>query len=146
MKSTTESQERVSRLLAEHEDLERSLRRLRRTLKRGGRPATTVSLLDDAHSRLVRHFAFEEEGGYFRDMLRRSPRLRPRAKRLLAQHPELLERLERVRELASEATAAPAADALQEAFGAFLALYEEHEQGEEDLLQEAFGRDIGAND
>ncbi len=54
----------------------------------------TLTQLEGFDSALREHFAVEEEGGYFADVLKVAPRLSRRAARLEQNHKEFSERLE----------------------------------------------------
>jgi hypothetical protein len=146
MTMTVQAQTELTKLYEEHRHLEQTLERLRALLSGTPQPATAVSLIDDIHGQLVSHFAHEEKGGYFAELLASKPRLRGEAERLLAHHPELLERLEEVRAEASRATETGDCRTLSAAFDRFFERFEEHEHREESLLQGAHGTDIGATD
>lgn len=133
-------------IVEEHRRLQECLQRVHGVIREESRPASAVTLLDELHTHLVEHFALEEKGGYFRRVLRREPRLRGEAESLLDQHTLLLEALEAVRELASDVTASGEWGSLREAFETFMADLLAHERGEDHLIQEAYGTDIGERD
>ena len=98
--------------------------------------------------RLVKHFAMEEDGGYFADVLLHAPQLISKANALLAQHPKMCAQ---AREITAEVSPRkPAGDEWWQHTGELFRDFREelnrHEKQEDGLLQEAYSRDIGAND
>ena len=93
------------------------------------------------------HFALEERGGYFADVVRMAPHLSTTAAELQAQHEPLLESLEALRALARTAVKSDAGWArLREEVAQFADELLQHEAGERAMLQRAHGQDIGAGD
>jgi len=136
-------------ILAQHQALDALLARIDRALTE--RTATTAEvgeLLLQLGDRLAKHFATEEDGGYFADALTHAPQLVATANQLLAQHPMMCSRAQ---ELVSAVEISPLAepDWWEETTRRFRAFRDElsrHETRENVLLQEAYGRDIGSHD
>jgi hypothetical protein len=111
----------------------------------------TIGAVSDLLARLgdelIKHFAMEEDGGYFADALLHAPQLVARANELLAQHPKMCGQAKNV-----SADPHPGSDDAQwwqktrERFRAFKAELLRHERSEDRLLQEAYLQDLGAND
>ena len=136
------------KILEEHRALRKLLAQIEQELTKKSSPVTEVGdLLGQLGDRLVRHFAFEEEEGYFSDAVSRSPQLVAKANDLMAQHPKMCAR---VRDLTIQIGPSPSApDWWEETRTRFLAFKEEllkHERTEDALIQEAYNRDIGSHD
>ncbi len=137
-------------ILAQHQELKALLARIDDAL--AARKATIPEvgdLLGQLGDRLVKHFATEEDGGYFAEALAHAPQLVSKANQLLAQHPKMRTQAQRfVVEL--DGPGAGGADAWwEETSRRFRAFREEllkHETRENALLQEAYSRDIGSHD
>jgi ABC-type transporter Mla subunit MlaD len=134
----------VAELLAQHRDLKQLLTRIESVLTE-----QTASIDEAAHllgqlgDQLVKHFALEEAGGYFSEALTQAPQLVARANDLLAQHPKMTHLVKQL------TTAQPDANWWREThqrFQAFTAELLRHERSEDQLLQEAYVRDIAATD
>lgn len=135
-------------VLAEHRELKDLMARIDRAFTERISSMEEVSdLLAQLGDRLVRHFSMEEEGGYFAEALTQAPRLVSRANELMAQHPKMCTR---ARDLVLEIDPIrPKQDWWQttrERFNAFRDELLKHEQREDLLIQEAYNRDLGAND
>ena len=134
--------------LERHRALNELMARIDRALEEKTSTVAEVSdLLAQLGDRLVKHFELEEEGGYFAEALTQAPRLISRANELMIQHPKMTRY---ARELAGAADPAQQPDLwwkqTRERFKAFQAELQKHESQENDLLQEAYNRDLGAND
>ncbi len=116
------------------------------------RPSSTMEeisgLLGQLGDRLVYHFAFEEEGGYFAEALLHSPQLIAKANALLDQHPKMRTRAQQLKaDLQREETSNEQWKMRTAAlFYAFRDELLHHEREENILLQEAYHRDMGIND
>lgn len=122
--------------------IEQTLAQRTATLEQVGRH---LAMLGD---RLVRHFAFEEDGGYFSEALLQAPRLVAKANALLEQHPKMV-RFTREMVAEVEGVEHPTEAWWQETdrrFREFRDVLLAHEQEENILIQEAFSRDIGSHD
>ena len=133
---------------ARHRELKALLARIGQTLEERTATIEEVSdLLGLLGDRLVKHFAMEEDGGYFAEVLLHAPQLISKANALLAQHPKMCAQ---AKDLALAPPSRQAgADWWQHTTDLFRAFREEftrHEKQEDGLLQEAYTRDIGTHD
>jgi predicted PilT family ATPase len=129
-----------------HEALLEDLRKLAEAV----RPASTEGLaelrarLDATRGHIAEHFRFEEQNGYMDAVRKREPRLERTIQQLADEHRELLQSLDAVIE---EARAAPGLDGtLREEVRQWGEAVRRHEVRENDLVQDAFNLDIGAED
>ena len=136
------------KVLEDHQRLKSLLDTIHVALTKRSETVEDVSrLLGQLGDHLIKHFALEEDGGYFADALTNAPQLLSRANELLAQHPKMSGEAKELVQLGdrphdsedwwTETTAR---------FEAFKAELLKHEQLEDGLLQEAYQRDIGATD
>jgi len=134
---------------ARHRELKALLTRIGQCLEEQSATIEEVSdMLAQLGDRLVKHFAMEEDGGYFADVLLHAPQLVSKANALLAQHPKMCTQ---ARDLAQEIAICSRAQPdwwqhTAELFRAFRNEFSRHEKQEDGLLQEAYTRDIGAHD
>lgn len=132
----------------EHRQLGILLQQIARTLR--GRPVGRVDVvrhLEALESHLAAHFEHEERGGYFKEALAEAPRLRHRAAELLREHDQFRRSIARLCRCAHAAAEEDAWwDDVTEEFHELAGHLRQHEQGETELLHEAYGRDMGAND
>ena len=139
----------LAKLLAQHRELRSLLATIDRALEERSATVDEVAhLLGQLGDRLVKHFALEEEGGYFAEALLHAPQLVEKANALLAQHPRIRTRAV---EMASEIRARqdPESDWWEQTRSRFRVLRDEllkHERHEDVLLQEAYTRDLGSHD
>lgn len=136
------------KILAEHQEIKALLGRIEQTLSERQTTLDQVAaMLAELGDRLVKHFAIEEEGDYFTELMHRAPQLVVRANELMAQHPRMCSR---ARQLVTELSAmTPSEDWWQQTkqrFDAFKAELVKHESGENRLLQDAYTQDIGTHD
>ncbi len=136
---------------ARHAELKALLARIGQTLDEQTVTIDEVSdLLGLLGDRLVKHFAMEEDGGYFAEVLAHAPQLISKANALLAQHPKMCAQAKDLKDLVVGTTCRQTgADWWQRTTELFRAFREElarHERREDGLLQEAYTRDIGAHD
>ena len=100
-------------------------------------------LLADFEVALSEHFAIEEQGGYFAEVLAVAPRLSGRVARLGGNHPAFRRRLTRLRQHIPDPTIAwPDVEAR---VAALLKALADHESAENDLVHEAFMQDLGSS-
>jgi hypothetical protein len=93
---------------------------------------------------ITEHFRFEEENGYLEIVRKREPRLERAVQRLEEEHRQLARSLEGIVE---EARTAPWLDEwLRGKVRAWLEQLRRHEDHENDVVQDAFNLDIGAED
>ena len=105
-------------------------------------------MLAQLGDRLVKHFAFEEDGGYFAEALLHAPQLVSKANALLAQHPKMciLAKSLAVDLHARKETSDDWWARTSELFQAFRDELMRHETQENVLLQDAYHQDIGTTD
>jgi hypothetical protein len=96
---------------------------------------------------LVHHFAEEEEGGCLDEAVSRCPRLGPDARRIEAEHQELLAKLESLLAQATDGEiSVQDRVALEGAFDDFCRQMRAHEAAESDVLRQAFGANINGGE
>jgi len=136
------------KILETHRELMQLLDRIDRALSdRASSAEDVVAMLGQLGDRLIKHFELEEEGGYFAEALTGAPRLIARANDLLRQHPKMSAEARELVEL-SDRVSDPEQwwATTRDRFQAFRAALLEHEQREDGLVQEAYQRDLGAQD
>ncbi|MHC4401652.1 MAG: hemerythrin domain-containing protein [Planctomycetota bacterium] len=135
-------------VLQQHRTLMALLAQLEQKLRQDDASVAEVSyLLGQLGDQLIKHFAMEEEGGYFSDALHQAPRLISHANELMAQHPKMTSAAQQLAEHLE--TAQAAADWREETWKRFEVFRIElvlHERREDSLLLEAYHRDIGTSD
>ncbi len=89
------------------------------------------------------HFAFEEEGGYMSDVLRKAPRFLPEVERLEAQHTEILRDLDRLTRTDLEKTEP---EAFLDEVHSLIERLGRHEREETDVVQRSVIEDTGTGD
>ncbi len=100
--------------------------------------------LGAAHAHITKHFRFEEQNGYMDAVRKREPRLERTIQQLAEEHRQLGQSLDA---LIGEAGAATSVgDALREGIREWIECIRQHEVRENDLVQDAFNLDIGAED
>lgn len=131
----------LQRIWAQHAALHQRVQALHTWLETLSEPRSwTVPhrLLEEIQVLLPEHFALEEAQGYFADVLRVAPHLEPRAARLRAHHGALVPQLDDVLDaLRRRCDRSLDASVLQQ-IEAFLQALEHHEQGESELVRDAF--------
>ncbi len=146
---TSEHEPSLEAFLEEHRDLLDVMSKIDKALEaRTATLAEVAQLLGQLGDRLVKHFAFEEEGGYLGEALLHAPRLVAKANELLAQHPQMVQfTRDMVREI--DEVEHPSEQWWAEThrkFREFQELLIRHEREENTLVQDAFSTDLGAND
>lgn len=135
-------------VLQSHQFLKALLKEIEEALDRRQHSIAEVSdMLARLGDELIKHFALEEDGGYFAEALVRAPQLVARANDLLAQHPKMSTQVKGV--LMQLAPAGPDEQWWRETQRRFLAFQNEllkHERSEDKLLQEAYTQDLGSHD
>ncbi len=121
-----------------------------RELEQAVRPSSGVGLeelrsrLEQVRARIAEHFRFEEQNGYMDAVREREPRLERTIQQLAEEHQELRQSFDA---LIGEATAATSLDAvLRDEVWQWIDSIRRHEARENDLVQDAFNVDIGAED
>ncbi len=121
-----------------------------RELAQAARPSSGEGLAD-LRARLVatqthvtEHFRFEEQNGYMDAVREREPRLERAVRQLAEEHRQLAQSLEVLIGQAGAATSL--GDSLREEVQEWVERARRHELRENDLVQDAFNLDIGAED
>ena len=138
----------IEHIADEHVNLRALLEEIRETLSRQEATCAAVAArLAELSEDLFSHFAHEEEGGYFSEVISVAPRLKDEVDSLLEQHPRLRQHLEQMLRHTEGGTPSKQWwDEAQAQFEEFTARLVEHEKRENALLQEAFSRDVGTAD
>lgn len=136
------------KVLEQHQALKALLGKIEKLLVQQEASVEEVAdLLGQLGDRLVKHFALEEEGGYFSEALMHAPRLVSKANELMAQHPKMTtEARQMVVDLESAQAKTDWRQETRKRFEAFRRELMKHEKSEDGLLHEAYHRDIGAHD
>jgi Hemerythrin HHE cation binding domain len=148
MATRVEDSKRVNPIVHEHECLHQALRELRQLLEERCPKKDVARALTEFVGHVKSHFVHEEENdGFFEGVVDQAPRLKERADALLDEHAVMTSKLEKMQQ---HLTAGDESDVwwsiLDEKFESFWELYCCHERSENELLQEAFHDDIGAED
>lgn len=133
---------------AEHHELDCLYAQIRVSLNDGlAQPSIIGQWLVQLAEELTSHFAREEQGGYFDEIVELAPRLSSAAEALQREHGELLTRLDQLRQRLSVAPNGSAhLESTRRDFEAFLCECALHESRETALVQEAYLSDIGMGD
>ena len=109
-----------------------------------------VNWLSEFRDQLALHFALEEAYGYFDEPLQVMPHLAEKADRLRSEHQELYTELSDIVDQAERMFYAGQTAALVHSFGPhfldFDARLRDHEEREDELIWDAFNRDIGGGE
>jgi len=144
MRSTeTSTAEALSRA---HATLLDDLRNLEETVRSvsGEGLAELRARLSATCAQITAHFRFEEQNGYMNTVRKREPRLERTIQQLADEHRQLAESLDcLVREYGA---ATSLEDTLRKEIRAWIEHVRQHEARENDLVQNAFNLDIGAED
>lgn len=100
--------------------------------------------LGATQAHVTEHFRFEEANGYMDVVRKREPRLERTIQHLAEEHRQLARTLDALIGQASEATSL--SDPLRDGVRDWIARVRQHEDHENDLIQNAFNLDIGAED
>jgi hemerythrin len=143
-----ESSPKFDEMLAEHHHLKELFQKIQ-TVVAGGvtRRDELGVLIDELQQDILQHFAHEENAGFFDHIVAMAPQLVHETTLLKHQHKALASLLEDIattlrREDLSAEQMQQVADLIYE----FRVRFGEHEEGENQLLQEAFDRDVGSKD
>jgi hypothetical protein len=121
-----------------------------RELEEAARPAAGDGLaalcarLGATQARLTEHFRFEEHDGYMHAVRERVPRLERTIQHLADEHGQLAQSLDDL--LRESAAATSLAEPLRRQVRAWIERVRHHEARENDVVHEAFNRDIGTMD
>ena len=110
----------------------------------GEGPAELRARLGATRAHVTEHFRFEEQNGYMDAVRKREPRLERKIEQLAEEHRELAQSLERLIEHAGAATSLD--DPFREEVRGWVERVRQHEVRENDVVQDAFNLDIGAED
>src|SRR5262245_2694081 len=139
----------VDHLIAEHRRLHRLLRTARANIVACGGPdrdATSphiVQTLRQVRAELERHFAEEEGGGCLDEVVSRCPTLSGEARRIEAEHPQLLTNVDQLIAQALDCNgSAENQVALGRAFDELCRQLDAHEAAENAMLRKGFGADV----
>lgn len=148
MTSESSEFEKFQKIQQEHRELTTLLEKIESALAdRSGPIQEVVDMIGQLGHQLTKHFQTEEAGGYFSEALSEAPRLFDRANDLMLQHPNMTKSARKLAKAADPETEPERW--WQQTSERFAALREElhkHEREEDQLIQEAFMRDIGNND
>ena len=132
----------------EHQHLREILQVIETALaQRQTRPPILAAFFDDFRRHVLSHFEHEESDGYFDEVITVAPRLNGWVVELRAQHDQfrvLLEAMCRVAQQGDDSSTWWGQ--LDSCFREFTIAFLAHEHAENRLFQEAYGRDIGAED
>lgn len=96
---------------------------------------------------IVKHFETEEQGQFFEEIIDHAPRLSDRANATCDEHEQLLAQVKQMADLALEKAGTPDWwQQLNDQFHDFSKGLMHHESQEMELMQEAYGEDIGSKD
>ena len=153
MRDYDECRPYIDHLVAEHRRLHGMLRRIRASLVSSVGSdddpsfAQVARILRGLREELEHHFAQEEAGGCLDEAVSRCPRLSAEARRIEAEHPELLAEIDRL--IAQAATQEPTGQnqvGLQRAFDDLFQRLRAHEKAETELLRQGFGSNFNGDD
>jgi len=125
-------------LLADLRELEKAVRPAGEDLAR------LRTRLGAVRAHITEHFRFEEQNGYMDVISKREPRLGRTIHQLFEEHGQLRQALDALVAKAGAATAA--GDTLRGEVREWIEHVRQHEAHENDLVQDAFCLDIGAED
>jgi hypothetical protein len=120
-----------------------------RRLEEAARPQAPGGLaplrarLGATRNHIAQHFRFEEQGGYLDVVRQREPRLERAVAQLAEEHRKLLAGLDG---LIREVAAGPPDVALSDQVRAWVEQVRHHEAHENEVVQDAFNLDLGAED
>ena len=135
------------RILEDHLALKKLMQQIDDALASHTATVAAVSdLLARLGDNLVKHFALEEEGGYFAEALLRSPQLLAKANDLLTQHPKMCTLARDLVDISPVQDNERWWQETRQRFQAFKAELLKHERNEDQLLQEAYTQDLGSHD
>ncbi len=147
----------LGHILQEHRELHGLLRAAREALTppsgahaaasgKGGCDRITEAL-SRLRDHLTEHFQQEEEGGFLEESLARLPRLAEEAKRVLAEHPGLLDEADRLIQQTSRGDIpAQGWTALCRDVDQFATRLLDHERRENRVVQQGYNEDLGLAD
>ena len=153
MRDYEECRPYIDHLLAEHRRLHRLIQQTRDMIVQSGGPdgdssyADVAKVLRNLRSELEHHFAEEEAGGCLDEAVSRCPRLSQDARRVEAEHPELLAEVDRLIVEASDCDChVESRIVLQRDFDNLCHELHAHERAENDLLKQGFGTNVNGDE
>lgn len=132
----------------EHEELRRLLGNIQQIISlRRDSIDRVAELLTILREQLQSHFNHEQVGGLFKRISKKAPWLTDRANLLEDQHPQFLEDLRELAGWARENRSSPQWwEEIERRYLQFSKEFLCHESDENEMLQEAYGQDIGSQD
>lgn len=139
---------RFKEIAREHKRLSNHLGNLLRVLAERQRTVVELAVeFEKLKDELVQHFHEEDEGGFFDGIVEHAPRLSERIEALRQEHDRLLEQLNELQTKVDVPAPSPEWwQELERSFHDFSCELMRHEHRENEILQEAYGVDIGAQD
>jgi len=143
----------VEHLIAEHRRIHRMLRLARTTIVASGGPdgdatgADVARVLRQVRGELEHHFAQEESGGCLDEVVSRCPSLSAEARRIEAEHPQLLDSVDRLIAQAMDGDqSVEKRVALWRGFDELCRQLDAHETAENAMLRKGFGADVNVGE
>ena len=137
----------LDELVEEHAQVRDILQQIHNTLALRQGAQNVTEQLGELKEHVQRHFAHEEAGGYFADVIAEAPRLTATVDALLQQHSQFVQILDGMREsLRRGGNSNEWWDGMANQFDEFVRQFLKHERAEVRLVQEAFCRDIGTGE
>jgi hypothetical protein len=133
-------------LLRAHGALLADLRKLEEAIRpsSGESPKELLVRLGATRTHILEHFRFEEQNGYLDAVRQREPRLERIIQQLAEEHRQLTQALDTL--LGEAQAAVNLGESLRQDIRAWVESVRRHEARENDLVQDAFNLDIGAED
>ena len=137
----------IRRIEAEHEELRELLGTIHLALADELSVAQVTRLLQSLADELQVHFNDEEEQGFFSQITDQAPRLSNQAEQLCREHDDMLsDVLNMINEARRGDGSATWRKELGDTFHTFSKRLMRHESNESDMLQQAYGEDVGGVD
>jgi hypothetical protein len=153
MRDYEECRPYIDHLLAEHRRLHRLIQQARTSIVQSGGPdgestfANVAHILRNLRSELEHHFAEEEAGGCLDEAVSRCPRLAQDARRVEAEHSDILAEVDRLIIQASDCDChVETRIELQRDFDNLCRQLHAHERAENDLLKQGFGTNVNGDE
>ena len=143
----------IDHIVAQHKRLHSMLRQMRTAIHQSVQPdehpsfAAIAQILARLREELQHHFAEEEAGGCLDEAVSRCPSLSAEAKRIEAEHADILAQLDRLRDEAGSLAPTPQNQlAIQRDFDQLHRQLHKHEAAENRLLADGFGVQANGDD
>lgn len=153
MRSDDQCLSYVNHIVAQHRRLHAMLRLMRNAIGQSVQPdelpsfAEIVRILARLREELEHHFAEEEAGGCLDEAVSRCPSLSAEAKRIAAEHQEILAQVDGLTEQAGTLAPTPRNQLeIQQAFDRLYRRLQRHEAAENRLLAQGFGVQVNGDD